>query len=58
MLKVHQSSSKFIITHGFRMCRYSQDRWGIKGEDKTTQEPNKKHAIKPSVELRTGRRAE
>ena len=26
------------------------------GEDKTNQEPNKKHAIKPIVELRTERR--
>ena len=28
----------------------------IEGEDKTNQEPNKKHAIKPSAELRTERR--
>ena len=33
------------------MCRYSHDRREIEGEDKENQEPNKKHAIKPSTEL-------
>ena len=28
----------------------------IEDEDKTNQEPNKKHAIKPSAELRTERK--
>ena len=34
------------------MCRYSRDQREIEGKDKTNQEPNKKHAIKPSAELR------
>ena len=34
------------------MCKYSQDEQEIEGEDKTNQEPNKKHAIKPKAELR------
>ena len=32
------------------------DRREIEGEDETNKEPNKKHAIKPSAELRTERR--
>ena len=36
----------------------SQYRQKIEDEDKTNQESNKKHDIKPSVELRIGRRAE
>ena len=35
------------------ICAGSWDRQKIEGEDKTNQEPNKKHAIKRSAELRT-----
>ena len=36
------------------MCKYSRDEQEIEGEDKTNQEPNKKHSIKPNAELRVG----
>ena len=44
--------------HGFFICICKINRIGekIEGEDKTNQEPNKKHSIKPSAKLRTERK--